>query len=215
MSRPKIHAILPAAGHSRRMGTSKLLLPWGTSTVIEHLLSRLLEADLASISILIRWDDAALKDRLQAFRAAQSFDRSKRWRVLHAAQPPDEMRDSVAVVMDYVTKVSFAEDADGWMLLPADTVAVSPGTLSNLLEQWQRGGQDILIPTHNGRRGHPALFAWRLASRIDGIPPGHGINWFCSQPEFRIQEFPVDDPAVLADLDTPEDYDRWRDAADR
>lgn len=215
MAHSKIHAILPAAGQSRRMGQSKLLLPWGKTTVIEHLLNRLLEADIASISMLIREDDAALNDRLTAFRAAQSFDQSRRWRVLHAAQPPDEMCDSVALVLNYVTKVGFAEDTDGWMLVPADSVAVEPATLNSLLEQWRRGGQDILIPTHAGRRGHPALFAWSLASRIVEIPADHGINWLCTRPEYRISEFPVDDPAVLADLDTPDDYDRWRAVADR
>ena len=197
------------------MGRSKLLLPWGTTTVIEYLLARLLDADVASISILIRQDDVPLVGQLESFRVAESTERSSRLHVMSAQHPPAEMRDSVLLLLREIDTKFSPADTDAWMLVPADSVAVELATLSALLKRWQSGGQDILIPTHAGRRGHPAIFSWSLASRIDDIPPAHGVNWLCVQPDFHIQEFPVGDPALLADLDTPEDYERWRAANDQ
>ncbi|MCH8218358.1 MAG: NTP transferase domain-containing protein, partial [Planctomycetes bacterium] len=37
-----ISAVVLAAGQSRRMGTQKLLLPWGPSSVIGHIVDQLL-----------------------------------------------------------------------------------------------------------------------------------------------------------------------------
>jgi molybdenum cofactor cytidylyltransferase len=48
-----IRAILPAAGQSRRMGVQKHLLPFGASTVIEHIVDELLRAGVDEIHVVV------------------------------------------------------------------------------------------------------------------------------------------------------------------
>ncbi len=47
-----IHALLMAAGASQRMGSPKQLLPWGNSTLIEHQITRLQQANIG-VSVVL------------------------------------------------------------------------------------------------------------------------------------------------------------------
>lgn len=58
-------AIVPAAGLSRRMGAPKLLLPWGSATVIEAVVARWRASPVERIVVVVRRDDQPLQDRLR------------------------------------------------------------------------------------------------------------------------------------------------------
>jgi molybdenum cofactor cytidylyltransferase len=66
----------------------------------------------------------------------------------------------------------------------------------------------IIVPTHAGRRGHPLLFAARyrdeILTRYDGVGL-HGL--LAAHPEV-VAELEVFTAVELADMDTPEDYQR-------
>ena len=52
----RVVGVVLAAGESRRMGRLKALLPFGSHTVIEHVLQPLLQADLAAVAVVLaRW----------------------------------------------------------------------------------------------------------------------------------------------------------------
>ena len=57
----RIFAVIPAAGHSRRMGEPKLLLPAGDGTVISLFLGALAVPEITETVIVIRKDDVRLK----------------------------------------------------------------------------------------------------------------------------------------------------------
>lgn len=207
----RIHALIPAAGRSTRMGQSKLLLPWGGETVVRRLLKQLLDADVQSVSILVRQDDEQLQEHLDEYIAALSEEHSRRFTVYCADPPPSEMRDSVLILLGHIKQASAPSPHDAWMLLPADSVALNPETLETLLHEWRRAPRGVLVPVHSGRRGHPVLIEWELADLVSRIPRTHGINWLLSIKSTDVREFPVGDDAILADLDTPEDYRYWHD----
>ncbi len=206
----RIHALIPAAGRSTRMGQQKLLLPWDGETVIRRLLTHLLNADIQSVSILVRQGDDLLRKHLDLYSSELPADQSPRLTAYCADPPPDEMRDSVSILLSHIEHSAAPAPQDAWMLLPADSVALSMGTLEALIREWRRIPRGVLVPTHHGRRGHPALFAWELAGLISRIPQNHGINWLLGGSLTDVRECPVDDEAVLADLNTPEDYRHWR-----
>ena len=101
---------------------------------------------------------------------------------------------------------------DAWLLAPADHPALDVDVVRQLCVAYARQpGQTILIPTYEGRRGHPALLRWRHAAGIRALPPGEGINAYLRLHAAETLELPVTDPGVLVNLDTPEDYARLRD----
>ena len=86
----RLFALIPAAGRSRRMGTSKLLLPWQDTTVIEHLIGTLTRSEIASVAIVIRPDDHALREAVRRTSAVA---------IIPDHEPP-EMRDSIEIGED-------------------------------------------------------------------------------------------------------------------
>ena len=64
---------------------------------------------------------------------------------------------------------------DWWFLAPGDHPAFSATVVRDLLAA-RRTTHSIIVPTHGGRRGHPALLRWRHAAGIRALSAGAGIN---------------------------------------
>ena len=47
-----------------------------------------------------------------------------------------------------------------------------------------------------------------MARSLAEIPADQGLNWLLRQAGVEVREIAIDDPSVLFDLDTPEDYER-------
>ncbi|HEX4073659.1 MAG TPA: nucleotidyltransferase family protein [Planctomycetaceae bacterium] len=198
-------ALVPAAGRSRRMSAPKLLLDLGGETVIACVLAALNQAGLAERIVVLHPQDDALRREVERQGGL----------ALVPPSPPPEMRDSIAFGLRQVAReiVARGENVDlcsPWLLIPADHPVVLADTVTTLLEAARRNSGRIVVPTHDGRRGHPTLFCWKHALEIDQIPEGEGFNWILKRHAADVIEVAVASPSVLVDLDTPEDYERLR-----
>lgn len=196
----RLFALIPAAGRSRRMGTSKLLLPWQGTTVIEQLIGTLTRPDITAVVIVVRPDDHALQEALQRTSAIA---------IIPDHDPP-EMRDSIEIGLRDIRQRFAPSDNDGWLLIPADHPLIEPEVLDSLLTRWSQGDCQALLPTLGQRRGHPTLLRWSLAERIEQLPRDVGVNTLLRSSPSLVTEWPTDRESVLADLDTPEDYAFWQ-----
>jgi molybdenum cofactor cytidylyltransferase len=68
--------------------------------------------------------------------------------------------------------------------------------------------KEIVLPVFNGHRGHPVLFSAEILDEILSLSPSQGANMVVRRDPSRIREVPVDDPGVLIDIDTPEQFRR-------
>ena len=78
--------------------------------------------------------------------------------------------------------------------------------VESVARAWAVSRPAVLVPTHEGRRGHPTIFARRLATELPTIPENHGLNWLVALHKDEVEELELGRPEVLVDLDTPEDY---------
>ncbi len=191
-------ALIPAGGQSIRMGRPKLALPVAGRTVLEHVLTALRQAGVERTLVILGPQAAELAPLACAAGA-------------HAAvlvgQTPD-MRATVEKGLDWLEERFHPAPTDDWLLVPADHPTLHPGIISALLAARRTGAEgSILIPTYQGRRGHPALIPWRHVPALRALPPEQGLNAYMRRPGVAV-ELPLDFPEVLADLDTPEDYER-------
>ncbi len=195
---PRLFAIIPAAGLSRRMGRHKLLLPLGRGTVIDQLLGVLQSSGIAEIFVVMRKNDDALREVVERRGAT----------VIQPNVDPPDMRTSVEHGLRAVAQRHSPTPADGWLLSPADHPLLEPRVLGQLVEAWACSNRPILLPTFEGQRGHPTFFRWALADSVFNLPPCAGINQLVRAHGDQMALIPVDSKAVLLDLDTPEDYER-------
>ena len=197
---PRIVAIVPAAGHSRRMGQPKLLLKLGEKTVVARVVEALCTAGIGKVMVVVRPGDLPL---------AEEVRRTPAELVLPEIAPPD-MRVSVEMAL---RSLGPAADAwDGWMLIPADHPTLEPQVIEELIAAWDSDRSRIAVPSWQGRRGHPTLFPWETAVEVSQLPVDKGLNSLLrSRPE-RVLEVAASNDGVLIDLDTPEDWERIRGA---
>lgn len=102
-----------------------------------------------------------------------------------------------------------------WLLVTlVDVPAVSTGTIAQLIAAARRSAACAVRPLHAGRNGHPVLWradAWPLLEAADTrLGARHVMHELAAAG--RVDTVPVDDPGILRDLDTPEDYARFQQA---
>ena len=196
----RLFAIIPAAGLSLRMGTPKLLLPFGNATVIARVLAALGQPAIVTRCVVVRRDDHRLRAAAEAAGA---------WCVSPHVDPPD-MRRSVEFALDEIRQRYAPSDRDGWLLVPADHPVLSEDLVAALMAEWSARVPLILVPRCGNRRGHPTLFRWSMASDLERIPRDFGLNWLLQNHASEVAELIVDEDSILTDLDTPEDYERMK-----
>jgi molybdenum cofactor cytidylyltransferase len=81
-------------------------------------------------------------------------------------------------------------------------------TFAAVVDSYWRVGKPIAIARHQGRRGHPVLFAREMFVELAAAPEDQGARAVVAADPSRVSYVDVDDPGVLTDLDTPEDLER-------
>lgn len=183
------------------MGRPKLSLPLGDRTVIEHVVSALRAGGVETVLVVI----GPHVPELAALARAAGAE------VLELPEPTADMRATVEAGLRWLEQRFAPSDDDVWFLAPADHPVLSPAVVRQLLAAGEAGAS-LAVPVDGGRRGHPTLIRWRHVGGIRALPDGVGINVYLRGQCQEMREVPVADAGVLADLDTPEDYERLREA---
>ncbi len=192
-----IVAVVPAAGHSSRMGRPKLSLPLGDRSVLEHVVAALLAGGADQVVVVVGPHVPELVPLAEAAGA----------HVCKLAEPTPDMRATVERGLAWIEE--HVPRPTAWLLAPADHPTLDSGVARDLCDAFRREpARSILVPVYEGRRGHPALVAWRHVEGIRALPADRGINAYFRTRTEDVREVAVSSAGVLCDLDTPADYER-------
>ncbi len=183
-------AILLAAGSASRFGSQKLLAPLHGRPLVLHALDALRPAT-AEIIAVVRPHSQALAALLTQAGA----------RVTVCEQAADGMGNSLASGARLA-----AHEADLLIAL-GDMPAITPATIARISAALAAGAA-IAVPCYRGRRGHPVGFAARMTPMLRALTQDQGARSVLLAYADAVLEVPVDDPGVLADVDTPSDLER-------
>jgi molybdenum cofactor cytidylyltransferase len=188
-------AIVLAAGRSQRMGTPKLLLPFAGSTVIARVVDAYLGAPVDQIIVVVRPGDQELRRALGSRKVV--------W-----VENPDAAGDMLSSVRCGLRALPPATEVIA--ISPADQPSLEPGLIRQMLAEFRSRGGSLLVPVHQGRRGHPLLFAARYRDELLISHDGVGLRGLLQVHAAELTEWPTDAAAVLQDLDTPAEYEQAR-----
>jgi molybdenum cofactor cytidylyltransferase len=192
-------ALIPAAGKSVRMGRPKLSLPLLGRTVLECVVAALRAGGVEHVLVVVAPQGAELISLAESAGA-------------DVCLLPHETPDMRATVEWGLTSIEQHWRPDSevpWLLVPADHPTLSPQLVRLLLDEYQRRGTtSIVVPIHNGKRGHPVVLAWHHCEGIRRHPAGEGLNTYLRTQVVETREVEVGSAEILRDLDTPEDYER-------
>lgn len=177
-------AVILAAGSSTRMGFPKPLLTYQGERFIDR---------------LVRIFGAVCKE-LVVVRSAASGE----WTVAgaHLVNNPRPERGMLSSLQCGLSAVS--SECDAIFFTPVDYPAIAESTVSRLAAAW--AGDPIVIPRYRGRRGHPVLISRALVPEFEHVPDSAQAADVVRRHEPEIRYVDVDDPAILRDVDTPEEH---------
>jgi molybdenum cofactor cytidylyltransferase len=96
------------------------------------------------------------------------------------------------------------------LVWPVDLPHVRVTTVERLLETHRRTKAQVVLPTFAERRGHPVIWGSALFEELlqSAEATREGARAVLHRHEGDIVAVPVDDPAVVDAVNTPEDYER-------
>jgi molybdenum cofactor cytidylyltransferase len=99
----------------------------------------------------------------------------------------------------------------GVMLALGDQPLVNSQTINRLIEEFYNHDKGIAVPTYQGRRGHPIIFAIKYKEQLLKLSGDVGGRQIIEDHPDDILEVAVNSESVIADFDTTDDYQAYVD----
>lgn len=195
-----VRALVLAAGHSKRMGRNKLLMPLDGRPMIHHTLDALQDSGVTDITLVSGHQSLLLRDTLQ------HHPLSAQLRIVnnpdHASGLASSLRHGLA---------QLPGDQSGLLVMLGDMPQLSPAIIQRLLARFRAlEGEKIVIPCYHGQRGHPRIWPAALVPMMSLAQGDRGADFLIRQNPAWVEELELDDPAVIRDFDTPEALALWQ-----
>lgn len=186
--------MLLAAGASARLGTPKQLLPYKTSTLLEHALDIALQAKAHPVIAVLGANKDLIKGSLKSNKAV--FVINNAWQ--------EGMASSIRCGLQKILEIKPAIEAV--IFLVCDQPYVSKKLLQQLIDAHLTSGRPIVASHYKNNTGTPALFHSSLFSAIMNLKGDAGAKKILQQyPEMvAIIDFPLGE----IDIDTSGDYEK-------
>jgi len=192
----KLGIVILAAGLSRRMGTPKMLLPWGKTSVLGQVTETLYRAaaDAGEVEMVIVCGGARPAVEAEAARLAAFFPLRT---VFNPEYESGEMMSSIRVGLAGLSPLAQAA-----LIALGDQPQLSLDSARGVVSAWEMSGAGLVIPSFANRRGHPWLAERALWGRLGESQTARAFLQASSAEIYYTQA----DESVLKDLDTPADY---------
>lgn len=193
-----VSAVVLAAGRSTRMGEAKQLLRLGGRSMLEKTLENVRASGFNEVVLVLGFGAEAIRREVR-----------------------NSLLDGVRVVVNehYVSgmagslrvglaAVSSAMDAA--LIVLADQPFVRAETMARIIEAYRESGSKVVVPRYRGQRGNPVLLDRSLFPEAMSLEGDVGCRAIFAKHSDEMAYVEVDDPAILMDIDTREDYERLR-----
>ncbi|MXY98481.1 MAG: nucleotidyltransferase family protein, partial [Gemmatimonadetes bacterium] len=200
---PMITGLVLAAGRSERMGTPKQLLPFGRVTLIEQVIRTLTRSRLGKeVVVVLGYRAMDIVKRISGLPV----------RLAYNPDPEGDMLSSIRCGLAYI------EPDQAIMIALGDQPLVTTGIVNRLIDEYEGRPEGMVLPVHDGKRGHPMILspAYREEILFESIPGG--LKALRDRHSDSVRTVPVDSDAVLIDLDHRSDYEealrRWKEESE-
>ena len=198
-----ITGLVLAAGRSERMGTPKQLLPFGGATLIEQVVRTLTRSCLGKeVVVVLGYRAMDIVKRISGLPV----------RLAYNPDPEGDMLSSIRCGLAYI------EPYQAIMIALGDQPLVTTGIVNRLIAEYEGRPEGMVLPVHDGKRGHPMILspAYREEILFEAMPGG--LKALRDRHSGSVRTVPVDTDAVLVDLDYRSDYEealrRWKEESE-
>ena len=184
----QIGAVIVAAGMSSRMGDFKPMLNIGSISIAQRIVATFHQAGVSRIAVVTGYNAQQLERHLA--NSGLVFLRNEDYATT-------QMFDSAKIGLSYLR-----DKCDRILFTPVDIPLFTALTVQKLIE----AGAPLCCPVCKGQTGHPLLIASSLLDSILSDSGEGGLQGAISRCGAEMTRIEVEDPGILHDADTPEDY---------
>jgi len=188
-----IAALILCAGRSLRMGDFKPLLPLGPDSFIERTIRLYRGVDIGDILVVVGHEAGRVIPVLDGLGV--------NW--VKNTHYDQGMFSSIQTGVR-----GLWGQCRAFFLHPADIPFVHPETIKSLIAAFQTGDVDVCRPAYRGKLGHPPLISLSLSGAIGEFDGTGGLRALLARHADKSRNIQCDDPGILLDMDTPEDYEK-------
>ncbi len=197
-----ISSIVLAAGQSRRMGKPKMALTWGETTVVGRVVSVLAHAGMEDILVVTGGAKREVEVALQNLRLpAGSILRP----VHNQGYAEGEMLSSFQVGLS-----NLGVEVRAALIVLGDQPQIQEQVIQSVIDAYLDTSSPLVVPSYRMRRGHPWLIDRSLWPSALPLQPAQTLRDFLQIHASRIRYVVVETDTIFQDLDTRDDYRRFR-----
>ena len=186
-----IWGVILAAGESKRMGEPKQLLPFGTSTVIETVIDNVLRSSAEKTLVVLGAGHKRVRAVIKKFPVDITVN-------------PHFQRGMLSSVQLGIRRLP--GDARAALIFLGDQPWIATKTVDSVIDAYKTTGKGLVLPWYKNAGGHPLLIDLKYRDAIARLNPDKGLRELLSLYPEDITRVRIENPDILRDLDTPEDY---------
>lgn len=184
-----VSGVILAAGLGRRMGTVKQLLPLHGKPLLQHVIDAARASRLENLLLILGHAHDQVLPQLDTHGFEVVVNRD------FAAGQSSSVRAGL----------EHRADADGIMYLLGDQPLLSADTINTLIDCFLSERPWAAVPVHRGQPGNPVIIGRPLMADLAALSGDIGARRLLQKSQF-VRRVEIDDPAILRDVDTMDDY---------
>jgi molybdenum cofactor cytidylyltransferase len=193
MAETTIGAIVLAAGLSSRMGQFKLLLKWlDEQPLLAHIVEKVSRLPVSPIVVVTGHRADAVRAVLTGYDVTFAHNTD-----YAAGEILSSMKTGLRAMPETVAAV---------LVVPGDTPRIPQEVMQQVMDA--HAPQAIVAPRYAGERGHPVLFDRHFWQALLDLPPDGMPRDVLRANKDAVRLIDVSSDGILADVDTPEAYER-------
>jgi molybdenum cofactor cytidylyltransferase len=193
-----VSAVVLAAGLSRRMGTNKLLLPFGERTILAQVISVLQSCPLGEIVAVTGHEHEKVEEMLGRYpgRTGSGF------RFVY--NPDYATGEMLSSIQAGLVAMREALHCDAALIVLGDQPHIERRIVEQVIAAHKPG--TVVIPSFSQHGGHPILIDRACWAEVLTLLPSANLREVLRAHADWLRYISVDSESILRDMDTPEDY---------
>jgi molybdenum cofactor cytidylyltransferase len=190
-----ISAIILAAGLSSRMGFPKQLLELGSRTLLRIVVENVLASAVDEVLVVTGCRDEEVSAAIKDLPVKIVFNP-------HYGQGQGS---SLALGVKAINVMTTA-----FMVFMCDQPLISPDLINTVIREFKERQSLALRPIYQDMPGHPVIFSYSVSTELEALKGDEGARKVLEKLGNQVDYLPVQDEAVILDVDTPESYKKLK-----
>ncbi|HPK86782.1 MAG TPA: nucleotidyltransferase family protein [Atribacterota bacterium] len=188
-----IIGIVLAAGEGKRIGKDKVTLPLGSKKVIEWVLDAATKSKLEKIILVVKPEDRETAEAGEKYNTI-------------VVSNPDYKKGMSTSIKKALSELNIQNRYDGFCVLLGDQPFISSDIINSLIEAFQKGKKEIVVPYFQNKPGNPVLFDIAWKEEFMNITGDVGGRILIKAHPDLVKKITLNNEGILFDIDREEDY---------